>query len=45
MRIVDLRVRTVDIVSAISPGTEIRMLAGHYGAAGKFPYVPGCNAI
>lgn len=33
------------IVSTISPGTEIRMLNGHYGAAGQFPYVPGYNSI
>lgn len=31
--------------SMISPGTELRMLAGHYGAAGKFPYVPGYTSI
>lgn len=36
---------TEAIVTAISPGTELRMMAGHYGAAGKFPYVPGYNAI
>lgn len=36
---------TEAIVTAISPGTELRMLAGHYGAAGKFPYLPGYNAI
>ena len=36
---------TETIVSAISPGTELRMLQGHYGAAGKFPYIPGYNAI
>ena len=36
---------TEAIVSAISPGTELRMLQGHYGTAGKFPYVPGYNAI
>ena len=38
-------IMTESIVTTISPGTEIRMLAGHYGAAGKFPYVPGYNAI
>ena len=38
-------IMTETIVSTISPGTEIRMLAGHYGAAGKFPYIPGYNAI
>jgi 2-desacetyl-2-hydroxyethyl bacteriochlorophyllide A dehydrogenase len=31
--------------SIISPGTELRMLAGHYGAAGKFPYVPGYTSV
>jgi 2-desacetyl-2-hydroxyethyl bacteriochlorophyllide A dehydrogenase len=39
------QIMTETLVSTISPGTEIRMLAGHYGAAGKFPYVPGYNAI
>lgn len=33
------------LYSMVSPGTELRMLAGHYGAAGQFPYVPGYNAI
>jgi len=38
-------IMTETIVSAISPGTEIRMLHGHYGTEGKFPFVPGYNAI
>lgn len=25
----------------VSPGTELRVLAGHYGAAGNFPLIPG----
>ncbi len=33
------------LYTAISPGTELRMLGGHYGAAGKFPYIPGYNSI
>lgn len=33
------------LYSTISPGTELRMLAGHYGTAGKFPYVPGYTSI
>lgn len=33
------------LYSTISPGTELRMLAGHYGAAGKFPYVPGYSSV
>ena len=39
----DLVVET--LYTMISPGTELRMLAGHYGAAGRFPYVPGYNSI
>lgn len=31
--------------SIISPGTELRMLAGHYGAGDKFPYVPGYTSV
>ncbi len=27
--------------SFVSPGTECRVLAGHYGAAGNFPLIPG----
>lgn len=33
------------IYSTISPGTELRMLAGHYGAAGQYPFVPGYSAV
>jgi 2-desacetyl-2-hydroxyethyl bacteriochlorophyllide A dehydrogenase len=33
------------IYSTISPGTELRMLAGHYGAEGRFPYVPGYSSV
>ncbi len=36
---------TETLYSTISPGTELRMLGGHYGAAGKFPYVPGYTSI
>lgn len=36
---------TETLYSTISPGTELRMLAGLYGAAGQFPYVPGYNSI
>lgn len=31
--------------STISPGTELRMLAGHYGAGGQYPFVPGYSAV
>ena len=31
--------------SMISPGTELRMLAGHYGAGDKVPYVPGYSSV
>jgi 2-desacetyl-2-hydroxyethyl bacteriochlorophyllide A dehydrogenase len=33
------------LYSMISPGTELRMLDGHYGAEGNFPYIPGYNSI
>lgn len=29
----------------VSPGTECRVLAGHYGAAGRFPLIPGCCSV
>ena len=29
----------------VSPGTELRVLGGHYGAAGNYPMVPGYSAI
>lgn len=29
----------------VSPGTECRVLDGHYGAAGRFPLIPGCCAV
>lgn len=33
------------IYSTISPGTELRMLAGHYGTKEKFPFVPGYSSV
>lgn len=36
---------TETLYTCVSPGTELRMLAGHYGAAGQFPYLPGYNSI
>ncbi len=39
----DIAIRTR--YSMISPGTELRMLAGHYGAGDKFPYVPGYSSV
>lgn len=29
----------------VSPGTELRVLDGHYGAAGRYPVVPGYAAV
>ena len=29
----------------VSPGTELRVLGGHYGAAGKFPLIPGYSVV
>ena len=31
--------------SFVSPGTELRVLAGHYGAGGNFPLVPGYACV
>ena len=31
--------------SLVSSGTELRVLAGHYGAEGKFPLVPGYSFV
>lgn len=36
---------TETLYTCVSPGTELRMLAGHYGSKGKFPYIPGYNSI
>ncbi len=33
------------LYSTISPGTELRMLAGHYGTEGKFPFIPGYSSV
>ena len=33
------------LYSTISPGTELRMLGGHYGAEGKYPFVPGYSSF
>ena len=33
------------IYTFVSPGTELRVLGGHYGAAGKYPVVPGYSAV
>lgn len=39
----DIVVRT--LYTMVSSGTELRVLAGHYGAAEKFPLVPGYSVI
>jgi len=36
---------TETIYSTVSPGTELRTLGGHYGAAGHFPFIPGYTSI
>jgi 2-desacetyl-2-hydroxyethyl bacteriochlorophyllide A dehydrogenase len=36
---------TETLYTCVSPGTELRMLAGHYGAENQFPYLPGYNSI
>ena len=33
------------IYAFVSPGTELRVLGGHYGAEGNYPMVPGYSAI
>lgn len=33
------------IYTFVSPGTELRVLGGHYGAAGNYPMVPGYSAV
>jgi threonine dehydrogenase-like Zn-dependent dehydrogenase len=29
----------------VSPGTELRVLANHYGVEGRYPLIPGCAAV
>ena len=36
---------TETLYSMISPGTELRMLGGHYGTAGKYPFIPGYSSV
>jgi len=31
--------------SFVSPGSELRVLGGHYGAEGRFPLVPGYSVV
>ena len=37
--------RTETLYSFVSPGTELRTLAGHYGANKNFPIIPGYSAV
>lgn len=39
----EIVVRT--LYTMVSAGTELRVLAGHYGAAGKFPLIPGYSVV
>lgn len=39
------QIRTETIYSFVSPGSELRTLAGHYGAAEKFPIIPGYSTV
>lgn len=39
----DIVVKT--LYTMVSSGTELRVLAGHYGAKGKFPLVPGYSMV
>ncbi len=33
------------LYTMVSPGTELRVLAGNYGAADNYPLIPGCCAV
>ena len=37
--------RTETLYTFVSPGTELRTLAGHYGANKNFPIIPGYSAV
>src|SRR5688500_16653045 len=39
----DIVVQT--LYTMVSSGTELRVLSGHYGAAEKFPLVPGYSVV
>lgn len=39
------QIRARTLFSFVSPGTELRMLGGHYGAEGRFPFVPGYASV
>ena len=39
------QIRTETLYSFVSPGTELRTLAGHYGASKNFPIIPGYSSV
>ena len=39
------QIRTETLYSFVSPGTELRTLAGHYGANKRYPIIPGYSVI
>ena len=39
------QLRTETLYSIVSPGTELRTLAGHYGASEHFPIIPGYATV
>ena len=39
------QIRTETLYTFVSPGTELRCLAGRYGADKKYPLVPGYSAV
>lgn len=39
------QIRTETLYSFVSPGTELRTLAGHYGADRHFPLIPGYSSV
>ena len=43
--ITETQFRTETLYSFVSPGTELRTLAGHYGASECFPIIPGYATV
>ena len=39
------QIAATTLFSFVSPGTELRVLGGHYGAAGRYPVVPGYATV
>ena len=39
------QIRTETLYTFVSPGTELRTLAGFYGAKGHYPFIPGYSTL